>query len=337
MMVASWSAEVFRHNRDADALLVVDPPWWVAKRNPGQRLAARLASWKAFARAIVAIRRQRFDLLVELRGDVRHIVGFGCLGAVRHIVTYRRNGGHFLADLWIASREERHEITQGTDLVARLGGQPVMNVPALHGAADSARVAHLLRENGITADDILVVMHPGAKPVNRWPLERFAELITRLQRREALRVVVTGSASESQLAETLRSVDPARVIALAGRLTLLELAALLEVADLFVCADTGPMHLLNAGDTPAVLLFGPTQPARFAPLTHHHVVVRAAECCDAALHDVCHARPGAAHSACMRSISVESVVNAIEPILARAARSRARAPSPNSLPGETPP
>jgi ADP-heptose:LPS heptosyltransferase len=340
MMVASWSAEVFRHNRDADELLIVDPPWWVAKRNAGLSLAARVASWHAFGRAILAIRRHRFDLLVELRGDVRHIVAFGCLGGVRHIVTYRRNGGHFLADLALPACDERHEIAQGTDLVARLGGAPVPALPpmpALHGPAESARIMAMLRASGITADPVLVVIHPGAKAVNRWPLERFAELVTRLHRRENVRVVVTGSAAEAPLAEKLRLAAPACVIPMAGRLSLLEMAALLELADAFVCGDTGPMHLLNAARTPAVLLFGPTQPARFAPLTRHHVVVRGRACCDAALHDVCHSRPGASYSACMESIRLDSVAAALEPMLERALARRSRPPSPSSVQRETTP
>jgi ADP-heptose:LPS heptosyltransferase len=321
MMVASWAAEVYRYNRNADALLVVDPPWWVAKRNAGIGVRRHLASWRAFLARIGEIRRGRYELLVELRGDVRHIVAFGCLGAVRHIVTCRRNGGHFLADAWLAARDERHEMRQGADLVALLGARATDTIAKLHSPAESLAIAGLLRAHGILPHHHVVVMHPGAKPVNRWPVENYAALASRLLRDPAVRIVVTGSAAEAPLANAVRAANPLRVVSLAGRISLLELAALLERASLFIGADTGPMHLLNACATPALLIFGPTSPARFAPLSAAHAIVRAARCCEAALHETCRESAAGGPGACMRSVDVESACKALETLCGAASTS----------------
>jgi ADP-heptose:LPS heptosyltransferase len=43
---------------------------------------------------------------------------------------------------------------------------------------------------------------------------------------------------------------------------------------IFVTGDTGPMHLAAAVGTPVVALFGPSVPARYAPLTTDSRVVR---------------------------------------------------------------
>jgi ADP-heptose:LPS heptosyltransferase len=42
-------------------------------------------------------------------------------------------------------------------------------------------------------------------------------------------------------------------------------AALLERADRFLCNDTGLMHVAGAVGTPTLALFGPTDPAQWAP------------------------------------------------------------------------
>ena len=51
-----------------------------------------------------------------------------------------------------------------------------------------------------------------------------------------------------------------RALCLAGRLELIELAALLRRTRLFVSVPTGPMHLAAAVGAPVVTIFGPTHP-----------------------------------------------------------------------------
>jgi ADP-heptose:LPS heptosyltransferase len=111
-----------------------------------------------------------------------------------------------------------------------------------------------------------VVVHPtAALPARRWPADRFAEVARGLAGR-GLRVVVTGSAAERDLAEQVAStagLPPESV--LAGRTDLPALAALVADASLVVCADTGVGHLATAYGTPSVVLFGPVAPARWGP------------------------------------------------------------------------
>jgi len=111
-----------------------------------------------------------------------------------------------------------------------------------------------------------VVVHPtAALPARRWPADRFAEVARGLAGR-GLRVVVTGSAAERDLAEQVAStagLPPESV--LAGRTDLPALAALVAEASLVVCADTGVGHLATAYGTPSVVLFGPVAPDRWGP------------------------------------------------------------------------
>jgi ADP-heptose:LPS heptosyltransferase len=54
-------------------------------------------------------------------------------------------------------------------------------------------------------------------------------------------------------------------------------ARLASRARLFVGADTGPTHLAAAAGTPTVALFGPTDPARFAPIGPRVRVLRTSD------------------------------------------------------------
>lgn len=306
--VASWSAPLFRHNRDCDELLVVDPPWWIRKRGGAAGARARWTQWLAFARHLREIRRQRYDLCVELRGDVRQILAFGVIGGARHIIAYRRNGGHHLADGWLPVREDRHEAVQNCDLVQLVGCDCADPVPRIViGDAERQSVRQMLLARGIGVDTPVLLVHPGAKRVNQWPQRHFRSLLEALVRLPALQVLLTGAPQDRAGHRDLEAVAPGRIHSLAGEASLPQLVALLERATVFLCADTGPMHLLNGLSTRSVLLFGPTRPERFAPLSGPHEVLRAGSCCASYLHDECLRAPGAPESPCMASIPVQAV------------------------------
>lgn len=110
------------------------------------------------------------------------------------------------------------------------------------------------------------VLHPGAAfAARRWPAERWAA-VARAERGAGRRVLVTGSGGEVALATrvaALAGLEPGAV--LAGRTSVLDLAAVVAVAGRVVCGDTGVAHLATALRRPSVLLFGPATPAAWGP------------------------------------------------------------------------
>ncbi|HEX2411383.1 MAG TPA: glycosyltransferase family 9 protein [Solirubrobacteraceae bacterium] len=149
------------------------------------------------------------------------------------------------------------------------------------GEHEVVRWCRLLEESGIPAGprDLRVaapdadspapgatVIHPGAaSEARRWLAERWAA-VARAERGEGREVVVTGSAGERALAERVaRAAGLPDSAVLAGRTSLLELAALIAEAGRVACGDTGVAHLATAFGTPSVVLFGPTPPDEWGP------------------------------------------------------------------------
>ncbi len=95
------------------------------------------------------------------------------------------------------------------------------------------------------------VIHPfAASAAKRWPMERFRELARLLERRMP---VCWCAGPEDELPGALRIPD------------LYELAVRLAGARVFIGNDSGISHLAAAAGTPVVVLFGPTDPAVWAP------------------------------------------------------------------------
>jgi len=94
---------------------------------------------------------------------------------------------------------------------------------------------------------------------------------------------------------------------LAGKTSLRELCALLSLCRGLLTNDSGPMHAASALGTPVVVPFGSTTPDLTGPWMkekHNHLLIGQAPCAP------CFRRECPIDFRCMKSISVESVVDA---------------------------
>ncbi|MBM86587.1 MAG: glycosyl transferase [Rhodospirillaceae bacterium] len=125
----------------------------------------------------------------------------------------------------------------------------------------------------------LLVLGPTANwDAKVWPTDRFAALTAKLTgpgaRLEGARVVVVGGPGEEFVAAPLcRMLPEERLINLVGE-SVLNTAAVIARASLYVGNDSGLMHLAAATGAPTLGLFGPTRDDNYAPWGRHVAVVR---------------------------------------------------------------
>ena len=93
-------------------------------------------------------------------------------------------------------------------------------------------------------------------------------------------MAMLGGPDEEPLAGQVQATLGGRAINLARKTSLGALAAAIERLDLLVANDSGPAHLASALRVPSVLVFGPANLKRWAPLdqARHRVVHRGVEC-----------------------------------------------------------
>jgi ADP-heptose:LPS heptosyltransferase len=116
-----------------------------------------------------------------------------------------------------------------------------------------------------------VLLHPGASQLSQqkgvrklYPASQWGKVVRgfREQRPELPLVLVVGPEDEQVADELMAQLPGVPVSRPAG---VGQLAALIGGATLLLCADSAPMHLAVAVQTPLVALFGPTDPLRLLP------------------------------------------------------------------------
>ncbi len=155
-----------------------------------------------------------------------------------------------------------------------------------------------------------VAAHPGARwPTKQWPPDRLARALQILQQHSAAGVVVLGGPEERTLADQVAQALSGPVLNLAGKTSLLQLAAVLEQCEALISGDTGPMHLAAALGTAVVAVFTCTSPLRAGPRGSQHRVLAAQIPCASSYRRRCR------HLSCMSLVAPEQVAQAAQELL----------------------
>ncbi len=297
-LVKRRSSEVLLNNPNVDEIVVYDD----TRRYHSPVWQARLAS---------RLRRRRFDLAVDLTGDLRSSwLLFATDPGFR--VGFNHAGLGRLLDRRIPYRATSHGVEHLLSSVEAVGARAVDATPKLFLTnAERAEATALLGRCGIDSEQF-VALAPGANwSFRRWPAESFGELAAMLRERRGIRTVVTGSREDSGLAADVIRAAGGEVVDLSGRTGLRGLAALAERASVFVANDSGPLHVAAAVGAPVVGLFGPNTPEVYAPRAERSRVVWHRFPCSPCDQKKC-TRPD---DACMAAIGVEEVHGAVESLL----------------------
>ena len=121
---------------------------------------------------------------------------------------------------------------------------------------------------------LTVVVNPAAsKPERSWLVERYIAVIQYLQTVWDAHVVLTGGPSDydRQLGEQITAA--VKVTNVIGQTQPKQLLALIQMADLMICPDTGPSHMAVAVGTAVVALHAVTSAEVSGPYTWRHWAV----------------------------------------------------------------
>jgi lipopolysaccharide heptosyltransferase II len=140
---------------------------------------------------------------------------------------------------------------------------------------DTDFVEDFLKKSAVHKGDFLAVINPGGNWLpKRWPKESWADLADKLISQLKVKVVITGAHNDAPLVAEIRKAMQEEPVIACGKFNIKQLAALAKRADVFITADTGPVHIANAcGAKKIIALFGPTAPEITGPYPLKNVVI----------------------------------------------------------------
>ncbi|WP_292931943.1 lipopolysaccharide heptosyltransferase II [Noviherbaspirillum sp.] len=259
LLSSAGGAAAARYVPEIDDTIQYAAPW--LKSSAAQEAAADFA-------LIEQLSQRRFDAAVIFtvysQSPLPAALMCHLAGIPLRLAHCRENPYQLLTD-WVRETEPqeqvRHEVRRQLDLVAAIGAETrnerlSFRVPP----ADLAWARNYLRTLDIDDARPWIVLHPGASaPSRRYPPQHWAVLARGLSAQLGCPLVFTGNEDEAALVEQIRGGE-AETHSLAGRLDLGRLAALLSLAPLVICNNTGPAHIAAAVGTPIVDLYALTNP-----------------------------------------------------------------------------
>ncbi|MBI2900368.1 MAG: glycosyltransferase family 9 protein [Planctomycetes bacterium] len=272
------------------------------------------APWRAPAEAaalIREIRRERYDVAVDLQGNLKGAV-HGLASGIRRRVGFSREHcrewNHLFTNVHVTPPDERiNRVDKFLAVAAFLGADVNGAAYRLPEAPESrVRADEFLAREGLRG---YVVLHPGTSEVGRekrWLPERFSALAERIGAGLGLRAVVTWGPGERELAAEVAAGGRGHAVLSMPTRSILDLAELIRRARLFVGCDSGPLHLASAVGTPSVGLFGPKDPTIYGPYNPFHRIVY---------------KPGD-HGGAMESITVDEAYRAAAELLSQTAHQK---------------
>lgn len=152
----------------------------------------------------------------------------------------------------------------------------------------------------------IVGIHPGGSTDDKlWPAENYAHIANQLGQKLNVQIMLFSGPNEADLAQGIQNMMTIPPIPASG-LSLRQFSALLEKCSLFICNDSGPMHIAAALKVPTIAIFGSTDYVRWRPYNEKAIVVKRDMDCWP-----CSAHKCNKNFECIKSLPVSEVWNAV--------------------------
>jgi len=260
------------------------------------------------------LRRGGYDLGVLLTYSLSSAWWFW-LGNVKRRLGYKGNGRGILLTDKIPFPKNVHEqhLVETYKMLLEPLGVPLSDTRPRIFLTDKelADAKTLLKQLGISPEQTLIGINPGAAygTAKCWLPERFREVTEKLLKLPNIQIIYFGDQASMPLVKQICQDLPSPVINLAGLTSLRELAALIQLCQVVLTNDSGPMHLAAAVGTPLLALFGSTNDVATGPYKTGTVIHKHVSC------SPCYQRVCPTDFRCMERIGAEEVYEEIVRIL----------------------
>lgn len=298
-LTGKWSKVILENNPVVSKVLEYNSPAFSRTGQP--------TSISDAIRLYKFLRHQKYDLLIDLRGDWR-TVWF----ALFRLTPKRLCRAYYQITNKIGFNKfsGTHETTRNLDVVNKAGIQtPITETSFCTSKENCDWIIQFLTERDINPDLPIVAIHPGSPiSIKRWEPANFAELGDILINNTDVQILFVGVKDEIEIIQKIQELMNRKSHNIAGLTTIPQLGSVLQQTKLFIGNDSGPMHLAAAVGVKTIGLFGPGNPNRFGPVGDKCHYIWKKQDCPPCSGDVCQL----GSEGCMGKITVQDVIDTID-------------------------
>jgi len=217
-----------------------------------------------FIRLVGVLRRERYTIAVTPHSSPATALLLWLGGVPRRVGFNRYAARHLLTDRLPHGRG-MHKTEKIMHLMQAFSTDEFDRTTQMFPGEDDRALAAQL-----APDENTIVLAPGSVwATKRWPAAHYAQLADMLTQ-AGYPVVFSGGRDEKALCDEIIAATGHNLPNYAGRLSIIQSAALFQRCRLLVCNDSGALHIANAVGTPVYAIFGPTVTALgFYPYRPH--------------------------------------------------------------------
>jgi lipopolysaccharide heptosyltransferase II len=266
-----------------------------------------------FLKLATSLRKRNFDMVVDLQNNRKsHLLAHLTFSPQRYGYNNKKFG--FLLNRRIKDSDPNVDPLTHQFRVLKLLGIELIDRrlqlwPSLE---DRKYIENFLSSGWLSANQKMIGINLSASlrwDTKAWPLQHIIKLCEYLGKR-GIRVVITGTEKDLETADyVVESISNFRPLNACGKTTINQLGCLIQRCSVYVSGDSAPLHIASAVNTPAIALFGPTDPQRHLPLNKNITLIQKAFSCAPCYKSKCR------HKRCMSSISAEEVLEIIDKLL----------------------
>lgn len=255
LVAGAWAKEILHGTDLVDEIIPFAAPWV----KYGQGLGGLLSC----CHLVKQLRKQTWDLGIEVRGDIRQILLLWLTGAKRRVGFDFTGGGALLTDVVFDDGVMVHLTKHHQRICEHLGVWQTNEkyLPFLELTATERAQAQNIAP--------FIGFHFGASlPLRRLPQAEIVHLLSKFEFVKH-RLVVFLTPDDQDFDSVLAQVSTrvkSKIELVSGNLR--ELLVMLSCPSHFYCMDSGPAHIASALGVPVTVFFGPADMTYVRPMGH---------------------------------------------------------------------
>lgn len=245
---------------------------------------------------------KKYNLLVELRGTRKTLWKtfryYPTVRLDRGMVRMRHKGNQL------------HETRTNFEIIQPILGNIPFEKPALFPSEKNILNAdYFISQNQLKK---FAIIHAGARrELRRWGPKGFAEVCNDIFKNKNLQLVFVGTPDEEKQISKITDLLDVPFVKCTQNFGIMDLAALMKKADLFLGNESGPLQLADVMEVPLVGLFGPGVKNVFYPQHPRSAIIHHVLSCNPCDQIHC-VHPS---DSCMKMIQTQEVVAAMNSVL----------------------